>query len=284
MANNYIPLEIQEEIMKRLPAKSLLRFRSVSKLWKSLIHTSTFIADYCVQKDHLLIGYSDTKDEYCTNPKYILIADDDTFPQQKVDLTLPINSSIKLGNGSSHGLLCFSYENMVVLWNPTIRKMVSIDVRDVLDLHYETIFGFGVCPVTFDPKLVKLIFDRHIYWGAYDYLRLPNGLFKRSKMIMSFATTSEEFTEISLPNSLALKAGIRLGLTKLRESLIVVENNPNDQVIGIWMMKNHGDPTSFTKLFNINLAGASMPLVIGFRNSGEGEIFKQGMEVDVGKW
>ncbi|KAF5808807.1 putative F-box domain-containing protein [Helianthus annuus] len=32
MSNN-IPLEIQTEIMKRLPVKSLLRFRSVSKSW-----------------------------------------------------------------------------------------------------------------------------------------------------------------------------------------------------------------------------------------------------------
>ncbi|GJY58328.1 putative F-box domain-containing protein [Tanacetum coccineum] len=298
--------------MKRLPAKSLLRFRSVSKSWKSLIHSFKFIADYRVQKSHLLLRYGDTKDEYYTKPKYVSIADDDTFPQQKRDLTIPMspNRSRKLRIGSSHGLLCFSYENTVVLWNPTIRKTVSIKVHDVLDFPYETFIGFGVCPDTCDPKLVKMIFDHklkesytveiftlssgvwrsphsnlprksicfthgglyidgRIYWCAYDYIRLPDGLFEPSKMIMSFATTSEEFTELSLPNSIALKAGILLGITKLRDSLIVVEIIPIDHVYCIWMMKNHGDPKSYTKLFNINLADASVTRVFGFRNSGE---------------
>ncbi|GKB58765.1 replication protein A 70 kDa DNA-binding subunit B [Tanacetum coccineum] len=54
---------------------------------------------------------------------------------------------------------------------------------------------------------------------------------------------------LSLPNSLALKAVILLGITKLRDSLIVVEIIPVDHVYCIWMMKNHGDPKSYTKLF-----------------------------------
>ena len=35
--SNYIPIDIQVEIMKRLPIKSLREFRCVSKQWKSLI-------------------------------------------------------------------------------------------------------------------------------------------------------------------------------------------------------------------------------------------------------
>nr|GEZ40112.1 hypothetical protein [Tanacetum cinerariifolium] len=45
MSDN-IPFEIQVEIIKRLTVKSLIQFRSVSKLWKSLIDSSAFIADY----------------------------------------------------------------------------------------------------------------------------------------------------------------------------------------------------------------------------------------------
>ncbi|GJV53296.1 zf-CCHC domain-containing protein [Tanacetum coccineum] len=129
-----------------------------------------------------------------------------------------------LQSGSSHGLLCFLYKNMAVLWNPTIRKTVSIDVHDALDLPYETFYGFGVCPDTGDPKLVKMIFDCNlkekytvyidgrIYWCAYDYIRLPDGLFQHSKMIMSFAMTSEEYLEIPFLDSLATKGGIGLGI------------------------------------------------------------------------
>ncbi|KAJ0818201.1 putative F-box domain-containing protein [Helianthus annuus] len=45
MSDN-VPFEIQEEIIKRLPVKSLIRFRSVSKSWKSLIDSSNFITHY----------------------------------------------------------------------------------------------------------------------------------------------------------------------------------------------------------------------------------------------
>ncbi|GJW32618.1 zinc finger, CCHC-type containing protein [Tanacetum coccineum] len=37
---------VDTEIMKKLPIKSLLQFRSVSKSWKFLIDSSKFIADY----------------------------------------------------------------------------------------------------------------------------------------------------------------------------------------------------------------------------------------------
>ncbi|KAF5764998.1 putative F-box domain-containing protein [Helianthus annuus] len=55
MSDN-IPFELQSEIMKRLPAESLIRFRSVCKSWKSLIHSSDFIAGYRGQQ-HLIVRF-----------------------------------------------------------------------------------------------------------------------------------------------------------------------------------------------------------------------------------
>ncbi|GKB61169.1 ribonuclease H-like domain-containing protein [Tanacetum coccineum] len=43
MSDN-IPFDIQTEIIKRAPVKSVIRFRTVSKSWKSLIDSSEFIA------------------------------------------------------------------------------------------------------------------------------------------------------------------------------------------------------------------------------------------------
>ncbi|GJV45136.1 phospholipase-like protein [Tanacetum coccineum] len=45
---DYIPFEMQIEIMNRLPVKSLLQFRTVSKSWKSCIDSSTFFFNYGV--------------------------------------------------------------------------------------------------------------------------------------------------------------------------------------------------------------------------------------------
>ncbi|GJY02804.1 phospholipase-like protein [Tanacetum coccineum] len=47
---DYIPFEMQIEIMNRLPVKSLLQFRTVSKSWKSCIDSSTFFFNYVVHK------------------------------------------------------------------------------------------------------------------------------------------------------------------------------------------------------------------------------------------
>ena len=161
MSDN-IPLEIQQEIMKRLPIKSLLQFRSVSKSWKFLIDNSKFIADYQRTQlpQHVLV-----RDDNQYN--YVSIADNETFPQQKVSLTVPM--SIKTLNrivGSSEGLFClysdvyagiYSGMNKIVIWNPSIRKSVNIDLPNVLDpTKYHTSISFGVRPDTLDPMLVSI--------------------------------------------------------------------------------------------------------------------------------
>nr|GEU52269.1 putative F-box domain-containing protein [Tanacetum cinerariifolium] len=177
MANDgYIPLEIQEEIMKRLPVKSLIRFRSVSKLWKSHIQSSKFVADHRAQKHRLFVVSYDTEDK---RPKWVSIADDDTFPQRKLDLTLPIPFNKVMQIESSHGVLCLLCKKLVVLWNPTIRRSVSIDMPDVLGLPGDTTYGFGVCPVTYDPKLVRMNFNSKL-GGSYtvEVFTLSSGVWR----------------------------------------------------------------------------------------------------------
>ncbi|KAJ0587214.1 putative F-box domain-containing protein [Helianthus annuus] len=104
MSNN-IPLEIQTEIMKRLPVKSLLRFRSVSKSCKSLIDSSDFIKHYIGQQQHLLVRCYDCVAHFEKQP--MSIVDDDSLPTQTASVTLP--SLVEYPNliGTSHGLFCF---------------------------------------------------------------------------------------------------------------------------------------------------------------------------------
>nr|GFC32101.1 hypothetical protein [Tanacetum cinerariifolium] len=47
---------------------------------------------------------------------------------------------------------------MVIIWNPVIRKSVGI-VIPIPKVGY-TVVGFGVCPDTCDPKLVKITVDK----------------------------------------------------------------------------------------------------------------------------
>ncbi|KAK1413539.1 hypothetical protein QVD17_35314 [Tagetes erecta] len=180
MLHGYIAFEIQAEIIKKLPFKSLIRFRSVSKAWKSLIHSHDFItyhSNHSIKVPYILLTYdgsnssmqnnglSFANDGYNYNKHtYVSIVDDETFPLQKVSLTLP--RLVKMLQrpsviGCSHGLLClyneddcYSGNGTFVLWNLSIGNAVAVVVRDYV--KYETVLGFGVCRETMDPKIVMI--------------------------------------------------------------------------------------------------------------------------------
>ncbi|KAJ0842860.1 putative F-box domain-containing protein [Helianthus annuus] len=155
MSNN-VPFEIQEEIIKHLPVKSLIRCRSVSKSWKSLIGSSKFITLYRSQQQHLLVYNYLSVD----HPNCVSIVDDNTFPQDRVPLTLPL--FVKMLKrfkkvGSSRDLLCLYSDGKLVIWNPLITKAVAVVVPNVVDdKMFQTVLGFGVCRETIDPKIVKI--------------------------------------------------------------------------------------------------------------------------------
>lgn len=160
----YIPFNIQLQIIKSLPVKSLLQFRSVSTDWKSSIDDPEFIQDYIKNyhinhpnpQHHLLVRYK--LDHFET---YTSIVDDNNFPQQRFPFLAPVSLSFlrkTLTLASDDGLLCFygevgSNTKRAVIWNPTVGKSVSIDVFP--NAYYEhTVVGFGVCHG--DPMLVKI--------------------------------------------------------------------------------------------------------------------------------
>ncbi|MFS8014177.1 putative F-box domain-containing protein [Helianthus anomalus] len=161
MSDNVL-FEILEEIIKWLPVKSLIRCRSVSKSWKSLIDSSDFITHYSSHQQHILV----CSHRYGSEPKYVSIVDDNTFPEQRVSVTLPPLVKMLVSYrtiGSSHGLLClYSVMEEVVIWNPLITKAVAVVVPNVVyDKMFNTELGFGVCRETSDPKIVKI---RYINW------------------------------------------------------------------------------------------------------------------------
>nr|GEU79148.1 hypothetical protein [Tanacetum cinerariifolium] len=177
MSDNIPLFEIQLEIMKRVPdVKSLIRFRSVSKPLKSFIDSSKFISGYGTrdtQPHSLLLRYIDNVYPY--EVKYVSFVDDVSFPQQQQDFAPNVSDLVKPFRalkviGSSCGLWCLHcYKNwpteMVVIWNPSIRKSVCIVVPCVLTRAFGTLnhFGFGVCPSTCDPTIVKIsYFDRSL--------------------------------------------------------------------------------------------------------------------------
>ncbi|KAM0010344.1 putative F-box domain-containing protein [Helianthus debilis subsp. tardiflorus] len=317
MSDN-IPFEIQVEIMKRLPVKPLIQFRSVSKAWKSMIDSSRFIADYSSHVQHLFVSY-DNQVGRNVERKYVSILDNDSFPQHRVSPTLPPlvnNLKYPIIIGSSHGLLCleciyhdgpFPGKEVAVIWNPSIRKAVAVVLPNLGEYVSATLLGFGVCGETCDPKIVKIkhigwrkdmesipdsiprqvevftlsagawrtpygsnlprtsirfrypnvVIDGFLYWLVTERITVDGGL-EDYNLIISFDITGEEFKEVNLPDSLAHLDHMKLSMSKLRESLVVIENNAEaySPVSIVWMMEG-GVEKSFTKLFNIYTPAAS---------------------------
>nr|GEV42757.1 hypothetical protein [Tanacetum cinerariifolium] len=242
MSDN-IPFEIQIEIMKRLPIKPLLQFRTVSKAWKSLIDSSEFIAAYqhTERQHHLLV-----RDDFRQN--YVCVADDDTFPNQKVTLTVPtsVTQFYKpeiLGEPSDFGT------RTAVIWNPTINKSIAIDVPVLLDSKnkFYTYAGFGVFRLSSGT------------WKSLS-INLPR------RTIELLTNQVEETRPISAGNS-------HMKLLKFKESLVVIHFAFDVDVTDwdVWVMEN-GDPESFRKIYTIKSDirdDDSIVSVFGSRKSGE---------------
>jgi F-box interacting protein len=302
-----IPFEIQEQIIRKvLRVKSLIRFRSVSKQWKSLIDSSGFITDHNVNQNHphhLLLRYDVGFDEY----KYVSIVDDDSFPQHKFSTVVSpadklVGSALMLD--CSHGLVCLygldhsvDRKKLVVVWNPSIRKSVDIVVP-----YGPHAVGFGVCPKTFDAKIViikrsskvnheadvftlrsrvwrsismnlprkpeffssdnAVVISGVIYWLVSDLITKNYNEDYYRHRIISFDLTSEEFEQVELPERLELASG--LSIAKLDESLVVL-HYLGDVVCDVWMMSKDGP--SFTKLFTV--VKVRPYNIIGFRKNGQ---------------
>nr|GEX39264.1 hypothetical protein [Tanacetum cinerariifolium] len=133
-------------------------------------------------------------------------------------------------------------EKIAVLWNPCVGKTVSISISFELHLrNRHTYIGFGVCPNTRDPKLVRIntigfpivcAWEGFIYWHAYYNIKFP-----LPSLIISFDLESHEFGEVSLPARRVLPShllpdtwGLRYRVLEFRKNGEVIIENTDDTI------------------------------------------------------
>ncbi|KAF5764821.1 putative F-box domain-containing protein [Helianthus annuus] len=298
MSDN-LPFELQEEIMKRLPVRSLIQFRSVSKSWKSLISSSRFVVDYSGQQQHLFVMHEDDSDDF--NQQCVSIVDDHTFPHQRVSVTIPpLVKNLKDPSivGGSHGLLClYDFDldakemEMAVLWNPSIRKAVAVtndpkiikinhikqwkDVGSINCIPSQVevfTLSTGAWRSSYSSNLPRksiiwfrdqVVIDGIHYWLATD----RTSDVSLYDLIISFDITNEEFKEVILPDSLSRNFDQHV-MSNLKNSLVMLEFNRRRTLYNVWMMED-GVSKSFTKLFTICPPDVEQIYVLEFRKSGE---------------
>ncbi|XP_059451024.1 putative F-box protein At3g16210 [Corylus avellana] len=196
--SDYLPDEAIIEILSGLPVKSLLKFRCVSKAWRSLISSPFLIAN------HLNLSLSNPQyppyllfhhfDDQLQKERFTLHSPDDPFPHNQsgeeeeeieengdfftypsgfIELQSPRESTKLSLVNSCGGLVCLAcgfleLKNSYIIWNPCIQKSISvpepnIGLKSDPLLH---LLGFGYHSKNDDYKLVRLVYSLNCGWYA----------------------------------------------------------------------------------------------------------------------
>lgn len=160
LVENLLP-EIIFEILSRLPVKSLLRFRCVSKSWRSLISQPEFVKAHLSRASmnpdythHRLLLKCFSRPDYALKScslYTVLQEHNDTA----VDLDYPLRASNSCAlriYGLCNGLVCIGIERIVFLWNPSTGKSKRLPIveRGTRGMSY----GFGYEKSTDDYMVV----------------------------------------------------------------------------------------------------------------------------------
>ncbi|XP_071703019.1 F-box protein At3g07870-like [Rutidosis leptorrhynchoides] len=271
--SEYFHGDMYLQILKHLPLNSILRFRTVCKSWNSLITSNHFISTNLkhtksVNQNQLLIRYFDRTHK---TEQYIVSKDNESFDLQFSSIPFFQYASevgcFRIVNYCD-GVICLSnnlYESiyMVILWNPSIRKSIRVSIPKCEQILTIDMLGFGVCPVTHDPKIVKISylndFSRlvEVFSVALGVWRKPNIIdcmrnrlretvefiwsqvcyngnihwvaFDKEKsvsfcgLIVSFNLVDEAFDEISLPDGIPSQCVSNLSISIRKDDLALLE-------------------------------------------------------------
>ncbi|GJW81509.1 F-box domain containing protein [Tanacetum coccineum] len=262
--SDYLPIEVQLEIMNKLLVKSLLQFRTVSKLWKSSTYSYNFIFSYGIRKSvsiSFLVNYYQGFESYMGNVNH-------NFNFTPLNTNLNFSSVFPIG--TCDGLWCFSYADnfMAIIWNPSIMKSIGVFIP-YFTTQVETqriVLGFGVRPDNLDPTLLKISYpysgegswfvsmytlstDRwtrlqnlpsqtlriknsgqvvvgnFIYWAASDRCGLhDDGVMHTSYVLVSFDMINHQFQIIFIPEPLLVWLVAPFCITQLGNNLVLSAN------------------------------------------------------------
>ncbi|WZY85213.1 hypothetical protein YC2023_031597 [Brassica napus] len=148
-----IPFDLMIDILTRLPPKSLMRFKSVSKLWSSLICSKYFSNLFRkvssprprlymwlgIDNKNVLVSSSSSPD-LDVSTMLSLVVDQ--------DLTIPAMEGYSVSQ-IFHGLMCFTNEQSAQIYNTTTRQLVvlpTIEESSILvenDKSKRIMYGIG---------------------------------------------------------------------------------------------------------------------------------------------
>ncbi|XP_057803068.1 F-box/kelch-repeat protein At3g23880-like [Salvia miltiorrhiza] len=272
---------IEEEILPRLPVKSLLRFRCVSKSWHSLIGSERFIKTHLKNSTnnqnyaHWKVILNSRKHGmvHCSMLSYL---NEERVNLSPIDDNLMITTDLVVG--CCNGLVCVvnADEFCFFVLNPATRISIELPEIDHLIHHLQfTKLGFGweeesgaykVFVGVFyeygDERLGKVYSSKTNSWktvehGCLDW-HCTSGKFACGRLhwvavsgghtyIESFDLKSEVFETMELPCKLRKGDGIRPWLWVIEGCLSVVCDDYGNGKRRVWIMKEYGVKESWVE-------------------------------------
>lgn len=281
-----LPLELIEDILRRMPVRALKRFRAVSKPWCHLIDSSNFV------KLHLrrsLISNSHRKLIIAGLGVYSV----DLDSPEKAQLIKPpfYYKSVDTISNSCNGIVLVM-SDPPILWNPFSRDYkvlpdCAADYPSELELYERTTFGFGYDSTNDDYKVLRIVEFRnershiwmhseamiyglksnrwrrmapfpyplpflrghwrvHVNGALHTLVAEADSLF--TVKIMAFSIESEGHYEVVLPSGIQFR-GVDASLDVIDGCLSLLCAHRSRVVI--WVMKDYGVKESWTKLLSI---------------------------------
>ncbi|KAH7867120.1 hypothetical protein Vadar_029040 [Vaccinium darrowii] len=176
-----LPPEIMAQILSRLPVKSLLRFRCVSKSWRALISDPEFAKthlrlassiDTAYTHHRLLIANAFAVVRSCSLPS--ILNENCCYDADVVDIDhYPMCRDNRGGHlgvrvlGCCDGLMCIETKTTLFVWNPSTRKSKRLPSYD-MPLGHVVVYGFGYDASIDDYKVVGFLYECRdgIFYGA----------------------------------------------------------------------------------------------------------------------
>ncbi|XP_050217361.1 F-box protein CPR1-like [Mercurialis annua] len=165
--------EIVIEILRKLPAKSLIRFTTVCKSWNSVIKSSNFIATHLHthHSPHQILLFPSSY--IATAKPYHSLHFDLSNPNHPIQRLIPLRFPFDSGDcfrlvGSCNGLYCLSNTRYpFFVWNPSIDKYFFLPQPSLIPqtkLRVYFLFGFGFDCRMNDYKALRMV----SYCSQYD--------------------------------------------------------------------------------------------------------------------
>ncbi|KAM3339244.1 hypothetical protein P3S68_029113 [Capsicum galapagoense] len=253
------------EILSRLPVRSLVRFKCVSKFWMALISEPYFTLK------HLNHAKNDQNSQrflvnqwsslYCSSLSSVQRVEE----VQKLDC--PSNTEL---------WRCFLYccydslaligvynycdhTHQLWLWNPSTRESIVLP-GPKFPLELFCTWGLGYDSVSDDYKILKIdLKSRKFHW-IDDITRFT---------VTALSISSEVYTEIPLPEQMLSIYNQTWGVSVLTEKLCAYAHYTS-QTFRFWVMKDYGIKESWTGLFTIQGTGL-LSVILKYRFS-DGEL------------